>query len=85
MSWIVVVDDAAKRALKRIPRRDALRIASALEKFGENPFAGDIEKMKGEEFVWRRRVGSFRVLYEIHVAKKMVLIFQIERRTSNTY
>jgi mRNA interferase RelE/StbE len=85
MSWTVTVDDAAKKQLKRIPRRDALRIISVLEKFGDNPFAGDIEKMKGEEFVWRRRVGNFRVLYELHVAKKTVAVFNIERRTSSTY
>ena len=36
-----------------------------VEKLPLNPYAGDIKKMEGEEYVWRRRVGAYRIFYEI--------------------
>jgi len=56
-----------------------------LEQLGEDPYAGDVEKLDGRENVWRRRVGSYRIFYELSVAKRTVFIFKIERRTSATY
>ncbi len=31
---------------------------SAIEKLAVSPFAGDVEKMRGEENIWRRRIGG---------------------------
>ena len=85
MNWQLVVDPYARKYLKRIPRSDAERITAALKEVIINPFAGDIDKMEGEENVWRRRVGSYRIFYEIHTAKKLINVFEIQRRTSITY
>lgn len=41
--------------------------------------------MKGEENVWRRRVGSYRIFYEIIVDKKIIYVYDVKRRTSSTY
>ncbi len=41
--------------------------------------------MEGEENTWRRRIGAYRVLYEIHPDKKIIYVFEIKRRTSTTY
>jgi len=38
MSWSVVLDNEAKKFLKKIPRKDFFRISDALEEFAENPF-----------------------------------------------
>ena len=85
MNWTVVVDDVAEKQLKRISRRDAERIREALREFAVNPYAGDIQKLGGEEDAWRRRGGSYRVLYEIRNREKIVYIADIRRRTSSTY
>jgi len=41
--------------------------------------------MKGEENVWRRRIGAYRIFYKIRVSEKIILVFKLERRTSKTY
>lgn len=85
MIWQIIVDSGARKQLKRIPRRDVERILEAISEFSVNPFSGDIEKVEGEKDVWRRRVGSYRIFYEIYIAKKIVYVFEVKRRTSTTY
>ena len=85
MSWQVIVDSYARKYLRKLPISDAGRIATALQEFSVNPYSGDIEKLKDEDDTWRRRVGSYRILYEIYASRKTVYISGIKRRTSKTY
>ena len=83
--WELQVDRAVYKQLHRIPNRDAARLLAAIAEFVTNPYAGDVSKMQGEEDVWRRRVGSYRIFYEIFPTKKIVCVYRMERRTSTTY
>ena len=56
-----------------------------MEECAVNPYAGDIEKMEGTEDIWRRRIGAYRITYEIRTKEKMVYVFEVAHRTSNTY
>ena len=85
MNWTVVIDGDAKKYIGRIPRKDADRIREVLKELAYNPYAGDIEKMKGDKDIWRRRVGAYRIFYEILTAKRMIFVFEVKRRTSSTY
>lgn len=85
MSWRLAVDPSAHRQLRRFPKKDAGRIRLALNALESNPFSGDMQKMKGEDSVWRRRVGSYRIKYELYVASRIIYVYEIKRRGSNTY
>ena len=85
MSWQVIVDSYARKYLRKLPKSDAGRIATALQEFSVNPYSGDIEKLKDEDDTWRRRVGSYRILYEVYTPKEIVYVSEIRRRTSKTY
>jgi len=85
MSWAVIVDGYARKYLKRIPRKDADRLGEILRELAYNPYAGDIEKIEGEKDAWRRRVGAYRILYEVYDNKKLIYVSEIKRRTSSTY
>ena len=85
MPWQVVVHPDALKYLRRIPGRYSARIERALDELKDNPYRGDIEKMEGETETWRRRVGSYRIFFELSVAPRMVFVFRIERRASSTY
>lgn len=84
-NWNLQVDPAVAKTLERIPRRNAERILEAIKFLQFNPYVGDIQKMKDEESVWRRRIGSYRLFYKIKTPEKVILVFHIERRTSKTY
>ncbi len=85
MNWELIIDSYTKKQLKRISKKDVERIIAAIKEFSINPYAGDIEKMEGEKDTWRRRIGAYRIFYEIHTTKKIIYIFDIRRRTSSTY
>lgn len=85
MNWRIFLDSDAEKNLWRFPQKDRQRIERSLQILRVNPYAGDIQRMRGEKDVWRRRVGSYRIQYEIRLGEKIVYIFEIKRRTSSTY
>ncbi len=84
-NWDLQIDPSVFKVLKKIPRHNAEVILNVIQLLPLNPYFGDIQKMKGENNVWRRRVGSYRIFYKILLIEKIILIFHIERRTSGTY
>jgi mRNA-degrading endonuclease RelE of RelBE toxin-antitoxin system len=84
MEWTVVLAGPARKALKRVPTGDRTRIMAALEGMQQNPFHGDIRKLQGLPG-FRRRVGNWRILFEVVSERNHVVVAAIERRTSTTY
>ena len=85
MHWELRIDNIVQKTLRRIPKHDAERIIIAIEELIVDPYGGDIQKMRGEEDVWRRRIGSYRILYEIRTTERCISVFDVQRRASNTY
>jgi len=84
-SWDLQIDPGVFKVLKKFPRKDVEAILYAIRLFPIDPYFGDIQKMKGEENSWRRRIGSYRIFYKIKIPSKIILVFRLERRTSVTY
>ena len=85
MNWKLRIGKSARKNLTRFPKNDQERIIAALREFILSPYSGDIEKVKGEENTWRRRVGNYRILYEVDIKNKFIDVVYIRRRTSSTY
>lgn len=85
MLWTVHVDDVAKKALRRFPIKDVERLKTVLRDFESNPYCGDVEKLGGEQFAWRRRVGSYRIFYDALQNQRVIFVTKIQRRGPNTY
>ena len=84
-NWVLQVDSVIYKFLKKIPRHNAERLLAVVKELSADPFSGDIKKMSGEDNVWRKRVGAYRIRYELIKEEKIIYVFQIERRTSKTY
>ena len=84
-NWDLQIDPDVLKTLKKMPRQNAEVILKVVCFLSLNPYFGDIQKMKGENNAWRRRIGSYRIFYKIKVIEKIILVFHIERRTSKTY
>lgn len=66
MKWELVVTKSAGKNLRRLPPKDRERVKAALVAMGENPFSGDVVRLKGQEdTAWRRRVGDWRIFYDL--------------------
>ncbi len=79
-----------KKDLKKLAKIDLLKIKKALEEFTLNFCddyertliqTGKIKKLKGDfESFYRLRLRTFRVIYEKHNDKLVILIFRIAHR-----
>ncbi|GHE85886.1 hypothetical protein GCM10018785_62010 [Streptomyces longispororuber] len=59
---------AAQRQLRAISRLDAMRILTALTALGEDPYRedADVKELTGPSGLYRLRVGSYRVAYQVN-------------------
>jgi mRNA interferase RelE/StbE len=56
------------------------RIADAIDALTVNPRPPGCVKLAGEENVWRVRVRDYRILYEVHEGRLVVLVIRIAHR-----
>jgi mRNA interferase RelE/StbE len=84
MNWGLVIANRAKRQLRRLPADEQQKISEAFWEMSENPFLGDVKLLRGLNAL-RKRVGDWRILYELNEAKKLIVVTAIKRRGSTTY
>ena len=79
MSYSVSIKQSALKSLKSIAYADRLRIIEAIDQLKINPAAGGV--LKGEYSGLRRiRIGSYRVVYEVHDEQLAILVIRIGHR-----
>ncbi|SPF56603.1 conserved hypothetical protein [Candidatus Sulfopaludibacter sp. SbA4] len=83
MNWTLLVTKPARKALAKLPDKDQRHIQQALNAMEADPFNGDIKRLQPP--AWRRRVGNYRIFYDLFPDEKRVVVTSIERRTSTTY
>ncbi len=77
--------ELSKKAFKFINSlrpKEKIRITQAFTKLCENPYAGesDIKKLKGQEDVYRLRMGDYRFLYKIKNDILIIFVFDAGHR-----
>ena len=85
MTWQLRIANQAAKRLARVPRKDRERIAATIAQMCDNPFGGDIARLKNERAAWRRRVGNDRIFFDVDVDELLVSVTDIRRRTTTTY
>ncbi|WP_159768482.1 type II toxin-antitoxin system RelE family toxin [Streptomyces sp. HM190] len=73
---------AAQRQLRSVTRPDAMRILAALTALGEDPYRQDVDvkKLTGPSGLYRLRVGSYRVAYQVNDGELVVLVVKVGDR-----
>lgn len=86
MSWDLVLSRTAERSLRSVPAGDRDRIGATLAGMKQEPLEGDIVALKGAyRGSFRRRIGSWRIIFEIDRNRRLIIVHDILRRTSTTY
>ena len=79
MSYTVEILRSAQKQLAAIDRQDQPRIISAIRTLANEPRPPGCKKLTGRP-AWRIRVGVYRVIYEIHDNRLLVLVVAIGHR-----
>ena len=69
MAWQLRIAKQAARKLKKVPRKDQERIAGVIAEMRASPFRGDIVRLKNASAAWRRRVGNYRIFFDVNRGK----------------
>jgi mRNA interferase RelE/StbE len=84
MKWGLLIASRAKRQFRRLSADERDAIDEAFSQMCDNPFSGDVKFLRGLGSL-RRRVGDWRILYELNEPQRLILVTAIKRRGSTTY
>ena len=85
MTWNLRIAHRVERELARLPVRDRQRILVVLQSMRIDPFGGDTSRLIAQRAAWRRRVGAYRIFFDVDIDGRQVDVVEITRRTSTTY
>jgi mRNA interferase RelE/StbE len=78
---VIQFTPAAARQLERLDAPIRRRIGAAVDGLVENARPPGSKKLKGSEDLWRIRVGDYRVVYQIHDRRLIVVIVSLGHRS----
>ena len=71
---------SADKALRKLPETFQKRIVAAAEGLGDDPRPPGRVKLKGEDDLWRIRVGNYRIVHTIQDDELIVLVVRVAQR-----
>jgi mRNA-degrading endonuclease RelE of RelBE toxin-antitoxin system len=74
-----------QKQLDKLPAADFTRVDAAIESMRVDPFTGDVVQLKKAEAAFRRRVGDYRLLFDVFRERRHVDVVAVLRRTTTTY
>ena len=80
MVYQIELSPRAWRDFKKLPAQIRKRIESHIDALAPDPRPHGVVKLSGEENLWRIRIGAYRVIYEIHDDRLIVLVVKIAAR-----
>lgn len=78
----VEIDRPVEKSFRRLPRDLLRRLIAAMDKLADEPRPAGSRKLVGYENLYRVRVGDWRILYQIHDDRLVVLVIEIGPRGS---
>lgn len=82
MPYQVVFRDDARKAFERLDPAVRRQIGRVIDRLAENPRPGQATQLVGDPRTWRVRPGDWRILYEIHDDRLIVLVLDVRHRST---
>ncbi len=83
--WNVILRKRAQKTVQRAPRDEQKRLRAALKAMEQDPFTGDVLSLTNERATFRRRLGSWRIFFDVYRDTNLIEVTDITRRTTTTY
>ena len=80
MKYSVEFRPAVLKSIKGLPRKDLRRIKKRIDELAENLPDPNTTKMKGNNTFHKLRSGDYRIIYEIHADRLVILVVKIGHR-----
>ena len=76
----ILLKPSVEKDLRKLPAPVVRQVYEALEKLAETPSVPPDRKLSGTERTWRRRVGDYRIIYELELSSQTVIIHYVRHR-----
>ena len=76
----IIWKGSTEKDLRKIDKKYISKIIETVESFSANPFPARVRKLSGTESIYRIRVGSYRIVYQVFEESKEVIIHYIRHR-----
>ena len=76
----IEISRTAEKQLRRLPRDDQERVASAMLALADNPFPRGARKLSGYDDVFRVRAGRYRILYSVSGHALIIVVLKVGHR-----
>ena len=80
MNYSIEFRPAVLKFMKRLPRKDLRRIKKRIDDLSENLPNPATTKMKGSNSFHKIRTGDYRIIYEIHEERLVILVVKVGHR-----
>ncbi len=80
MAYSIEFRPAVLKSMKRYPKRDLVKIKKKIEELGRNLPEPNTTKMKGDNSFHKIRTGDYRIIFEIHDDRLIILIVKVGHR-----
>ena len=80
MEYSIEFRPAVLKSLKRLPKRDLVRIKKKIEDLGRELPDPNTTKMKGDNAFHKIRSGDYRIIYEINNDRLVILVVKVGHR-----
>ncbi|MEX2633353.1 MAG: type II toxin-antitoxin system RelE/ParE family toxin [Balneolales bacterium] len=80
MSWQVEIERKAQKTLKKIPDPYKTNIIQAIDHLAHESRPDGCTKLKGSSNLWRIRVNTYRIVYQIKDDQLIILVIRIGHR-----
>ena len=80
MVYQVIVKPSVRKAIRRLDRATQAKMIRLLEALAREPRPVGVVKLVGDDNLWRVRIGDYRVVYEIHDRRLIVMVVRVAHR-----
>jgi mRNA interferase RelE/StbE len=80
VTYAVQIAPAAARQLRKLDPAGRRRVQAAIDLLGDEPRPPSARQLVGGAGEWRVRTGDYRIVYEIHDLRLVVLVIKIGHR-----
>lgn len=82
MSYRIDMTRRAAKSLDAIDKPQRRRVMAVIDRLAENPRPAKCVKLSGQDNEWRVRAGDYRVVYQVHDDRLLVLVVEIGHRSA---
>lgn len=76
----ILLKPSVEKDLRKLPAAIIRQVFEAFDRLAESPSVPPDRKLSGTERTWRRRIGDYRIIYEVDFPANTVIVHHVRHR-----